>query len=120
MQHKEPAAVAVVASAWKRKVSTTKARELEIPNRSTFESVGKRSAGIRFQRHGIRANLYGGRLVLVIEFDGAVQPAVAHRAARIIESHEGRDWHFRIRRYPAAARAVRRRFDSSRECSADT
>src|SRR5260370_26596629 len=115
MQHVKPAAVAVIASAKKRKVSAAKPGELEIPNRRTFQPVGERSAGIRLERHGVRTDLYGGRLVLVVEFDGAMQPAVAHGAARIIKPHEGRDWHFRILRDPAALRAIRQQFDSRLE-----
>ena len=95
-------------AAQKAKVSPAKARELEIPNRRAFQPIGKRGAGIRFERHGMRTDLHGVRPVLVVEFHGAVQTPVAHREAWIVEAHEGGDRHFRSRWYPAARGFARR------------
>src|SRR5208282_1004321 len=101
MQHVETAAVTIVAIAKKRKVSPAKTRDLEIPNRRAFQTIGECSAGIRLERHRVRTHFNRRGLVLVVQFDGAVKPAVAHRAAWIIETHKGGKRHFRIRRYPA-------------------
>src|SRR5208282_432998 len=84
------------------------------------QPIGKRGARVRLEGHGLSAYLYGARPVLVVEFDGTVQTSVTHREARIVETHERGDRYFRFRRNPAARRAVRQRFDSSRERRTNT
>ena len=50
-----------------------------------------------------------------------MQPAVAHRAARIVEAHEGGDRNFRIRRVSSGSPALSGDGSNScRERSADT
>src|SRR5947209_6710560 len=119
MQHIQTAAVATVAIAQKRKVSPEKARDLEVPNRRAFQTIGEGRAGIRLERYRVRTDLNRFRFVLVIEFDCAEQVAIAHRTARIVEAHEGGDRDFRFGRYPAVRRAISLRFDLRRERGAD-